>query len=1618
MNTTNLRCYIRCFVVIKAFLNKRKLMKNNCLQIIKFLLCLIASPSLSFSSNTFIENKGQVCDNHNNPHPEILFYAQQHGTNVFLRNNGLSYVLEKPAMSENKENLIPNENEVDKFGHRIDVDFINAKQDPAIICEKTSAHYFNYYYEQCPSGISNVKSFEKIIYQNVYSNIDVHFYNNAGKGFKYDLMVNPGGNPNDIKLKYNGAEKLKIENEKLIIETSLGELIESIPKVYQEVDGVIIDVKAEYVLNGTTVNFKLSNFRTDVPLVIDPWVTYLGGSGADQSFGLDVDNNGNAIVVGQTASTVFPSSVGAFQAVYGGNNDAFISKLNANGNLLFTTYYGGNQNDVANGVIVNNSGDIFIAGTTLSTGLSTAGSLQPVKGTGSDIFIAKFNSAGVRQWATYYGGITNDLGISIETDSNGDIIVTGQTGGSLPGTASGFQPTYGGGTIDACVIKINAAGTSSSWATYYGSTGAEISSEVDIDRSNNIIVIGRSSSNNLSTTAGCAQSIYGGGANDAFAIKLNTSGARIWSTYHGGSFDEYGMGIAADANDDVIISGLSSSTNLPVSTGCYQSNYVGGGDGCGYICKLDKNTGAIIWSTYYGTSVWGVEVYGVAVDKANNYIYVSGGAYGNSIPTTSCAYQPVNGAGSSLTYLQSIIAEDFFIARFDDQNGYQLCSTYIGGPGHDDGSFTIGGRIAINNYDVYITGKAATGFPTTTGAYQRNFGGGSGDASVTKICGFSCGENRITTNFSSSTNSSCKNRPIDFTDLSVLCDTANTQWKWTFFGASQQTSTLKNPTAITYPNIGTFDVRLIVITPCGTDSILIPNYITITSPTAIITSITNVKCFGENNGGASVGVIGGQAPLSYHWSVPGNTNSDISGLPSGTYSVIVTDNIGCTSSTTAAITQPQLLTTTVAISSTISCYGGNNGIIGSLASGGTVPYNYLWSNTASTVNITALSANTYSLTITDAYGCSANSNTVIMNEPIAVGAIINPTDALCNGDSTGSISASGTGGAGGYQFYWSINATTNSISTLAAGIYSLTVTDANGCTAINNVNVNEPTSLSLLFNTTDAHCNQNDGAASVNPSGGVGGFTYSWNNGTQSSNNSNIPSGIYSVIVTDANGCTITGSASIANINGVTASISSSNSTTCFGTCDGSATAIFNGGSGPYSFLWSNTSTNAIATGLCAGTFSVVVTDGNGCFDQKTIQISSPNALSAINTLTNTTCYNLNNGSLNINANGGTAPYTFHWSNSNSPNSSQNNLPAGLYSCTITDANQCTITTNLNIVSPPQLIVNITPPIQVCIGNNTNLSCQANGGTPTYNYSWSTGQLNKNILVAPSLNSTYSITITDANGCTVTETLNAFAHPLPVVSFSADKQSGCSELCVNFTNTTLNSQSAIWNYGNNPSSNTGTHCYNDPGSYNVSLTVTDNNGCINTATQNNYITVFPNPLANFSSSANPTLLNNTVYFTDQSIGATQWSWNFGDVISSYSTQQNPSHHYAAPDTGSYKVTLIVSNQFGCMDSIFDFIKITTDFTFYVPNTFTPNGDGVNDLFCPVGTGIDQKQYELVIFDRWGNLIFKSDNPAIGWDGRANGGTMIAQQDVYVWKINVAGSNTGRKRYTGNVNLIK
>jgi len=1221
----------------------------------------------------FTQNKGQLIDNNNNLRPDILYKGDFQNGSVYLGSTFISYVVTKYA--ENLELI--NTESLNTF-HRVDLQFVGANNTPSITESQQQKSFTNFYYAHCLSGITKVPSYNKLVYENVYPKIDIVYHGNKRDGIKYDFVLNPGANPNDIKIKIIGAEKVDVtKDNELIIKTSVGEIKETMPRVYQNNAGEIKDIECKYILDIklNILSFKLTNFDKSLPLIIDPssWITYLGGSGSDQSFGLDVDNIGNVVTVGSSTSAIFPATTGAFQTNNAGGTDAFISKLDANGGMAFTTFFGGAGNDVANGITVNGSGDIFIVGTTASTGLSTPLALQTVKGTGNDIFIAKFDGTGARIWSTYYGGAGIDFGTCIEIDSNGDVVVGGESNGSLPGTGGGMQSIYGGGTNDACVLKINNAGNTLSWATYFGKVGDEITSEIDIDSGDNIVIIGRSNSNNLATTVGASQPTYGGGAHDAFALKLTSGGIAVWCTYHGGSFEEYGMGIAADANDDIIITGNSVSPDMPISVGCFQSSFVGGGDGTGYLCKLDKTTGAMIWSTFYGTSTWGVEVYGVAVDKSKNLVYVSGGAYGNSIPTTSCAYQSINGDGPSLTAFQDLSAEDLFVARFNDQNGYQLCSSYIGGPGHEDGSFAIGGRIAIYNYEVYISGKSLANLPVTTGAYQTSFGGVA-DASVSKICGFSCGDNTVAAVLSTTSFTVCSNGTTNFLDQSTLCDTGMTEWKWTFQGAIPSTSTLKNPTNISYPTSGVFPVKLLITTPCGMDSVTMNNYINVTNQQAIITAITSVRCNGESNGQATVGVIGGQTPFNYQWSGIGGTNNSASGLPMGVFTVTVTDSQGCISSASVTISEPSILTATV--SGGIVCANSSSGNATAIPNGGTIPYNYSWTGGQTNANATGLTTGIYNCTITDNNGCIATSSiTLTQGSPIT--ATITSGAVICGTESTGSALANASGGSSPYSYKWN-NGQTGIIATgLSAGSYTVIITDFNGCTETNSIVLN------------------------------------------------GLPTG--------------------------TANVSFFNNVSCFNGNNGSATATIIGGTSPYTFIWNNTQSNSTATGLQTGIYTCSITDSNGCFDTTNIYITQPSILTLNLDSVNTACA-FPSGAANANTSGGISPYTYSWSNGNT-NNSITSLTTGIYSLTVADSNGCTKSsfTTINTVIGPN--ANAGANIVLVQGNVSTLS--GSGGV-TYSWSPSIGlscTYCQNPIVNPSFNTIYFLTVTDINGCTDTDSV-------------------------------------------------------------------------------------------------------------------------------------------------------------------------------------------------------------------------------------------------------------------------
>lgn len=350
-----------------------------------------ASP-LRGSGIRFTQNKGQIMDMQQRLRPDILYKGSGGGADVYIRKTGISYVLnninevkhkaqlEAEEMLQNgivkteeakklKEKLLANQTV--KL-HRIDVDFVNCNPDAQMdVSEQTDLSveasaqtegHSNYYYAHCPQGITNVNSYNHLTIKNIYNNIDVKYYGGKDKGLKYDIVVNPGGNPNDIKLKYSGAEEVEIKNEKLIIKNSIGDIVEQLPKVYQNINGKIIDVKAWYIIDGTTANLKLETWNPLYPLVIDPWVTYYGGANAEEIYGITTDPIGNPVFTGWTMSANFPVAAGPFQGTLNGivAEDAFMAKMTPAGTLLYSTYIGGSQADVGWDVACDAAGNILV----------------------------------------------------------------------------------------------------------------------------------------------------------------------------------------------------------------------------------------------------------------------------------------------------------------------------------------------------------------------------------------------------------------------------------------------------------------------------------------------------------------------------------------------------------------------------------------------------------------------------------------------------------------------------------------------------------------------------------------------------------------------------------------------------------------------------------------------------------------------------------------------------------------------------------------------------------------------------------------------------------------------------------------------------------------------------------------------------------------------------------------------------------------------------------------------------------------------------------------------------------------------------------------------------------
>jgi gliding motility-associated-like protein len=843
----------------------------------------------------------------------------------------------------------------------------------------------------------------------------------------------------------------------------------------------------------------------------------------------------------------------------------------------------------------------------------------------------------------------------------------------------------------------------------------------------------------------------------------------------------------------------------------------------------------------------------------------------------------------------------------------------------------------------------------------------------------------------------------------------------------QTTQTATNLTA------GTYTVTVTDANGCTfTTTATVAN---ITGETVNITTIVNVLCNGGNNGSASPTVTGGTGPYTYSWSTsPPQTSSTATGLTAGSYTLSVTDANGCLATASVTITQPPLLIASTNGIVNVLCNAGSNGSATANPTGGTPNYTYSWNTipVQTTPTATGLSAGTYTVTVTDANGCTATASATITQPPVLTVTTAAPTNILCNGGNNGSDIATAGGGTPNYTYSWNTTPvqTTPTATGLSAGTYTITVTDANGCTATANVTVTQPTALTCTTTFVPATCSYANGSATAAPGGGTPGYTYSWNTipVQTTPTATGLTAGTYTVTITDANGCTLTTSCIVNNIPGETVSIASSVNVSCNGGNNGSATPLVTGGTPNYTYSWSTipVQTTSNATGLTAGTYTLTVTDANGCIATASVTISQPPVLTVTTSApTNVLCNGGNNGSDIATPNGGTGPYTYSWNTipvQTTPNA--NGLTAGTYTITVTDANGCTATASTTITQPPALtLVAAGFPVTCNGGNNGQGTAIPAGGTPGYTYAWSNGfnGANDNNLTAGN----YKIIVTDANGCSVDTTVTV-TQPAPiVVAFNADTINGCAPLCTGLVDGTSDPNGTVtkwsWTYSDGGSDTTKDprHCFNAPGSYDVSLSVTDNHGCAGSLTINNMITVYSFPVPAFTMGPQPTTIENpTITFTDKSTdayGIASWLWNFADPLNDApSSQQNPSHTYG--DTGTFCATLTVTNIHGCKDSITECLIINPQYELYIPDAFSPDGDGKNDIFQPKGEYMSS--YKMYIFDRWGMLLFYTDDFNKGWNGTVNNGSTICQQDTYVYMIEATDNLGQQHKYIGKVTLLK
>ncbi|HXH18809.1 MAG TPA: gliding motility-associated C-terminal domain-containing protein [Chitinophagales bacterium] len=1620
-------------------------------------------------SKAFIENKGQFqlrkpCGEDS----EVLYACHQGGLKIYFTRNGVSFSFteSKPYKQWRKEQGYDEEEE--KFESveewleeekkersavvkRDDVSYYwqGANKNAEVIAGEMVPEYFSYsFYTE--NGIKNenfLRGYRQLTYKNLYPHIDVVYEFHPQDGIKYSIIVHPGGDVSQVKMVYSGEVELNSGSD-VHIPTAFGNIIDHAPVTFYEKRKHDL-INCRFEKNGPAVSFRLDDYNRTETIVIDPWVqTPNFATNWDCVWECDHDGAGNVYIIGGvmpmqllkynpagvlqwTYNTPYDTTawLGTFATDDAGNSYvtngslAAIQKVNTAGGLVWNNPNPGGlltltefwniafNCDQTKLVIAGTDGVLTPSPFIFDVNTNTGNVTNSIQVTGSSLFGFPPKAQEVRSItacynARYYflthdsiGYIHQNLTSCVPPNSTPFHVSNGyslgykcenwrynNTGIMAIRYYGGFIYTHRGDQVhkrdfNTAAIIATATIPGGGFISSFGNNQVE-NSGIDIDDCGNVYVGSKTGvvkyDQNLNQLATYPTSFV------VYDVKVSTGGNII------------ACGSTGTSSASVRTGGIQS---FAVSACAPQAHVCCDASACpaGPFCSTDAPvnlTASQPGGTWSGTGI---------INAATGTFSPSAAG-----PGTHTIYHTV-ACGTDSIYIVVNLCGVIDACRENNGNitasggdggpytfqqpGYtQNCSACLGFP-FPPCSFPPGCAVNTLTWNTFATGTTATPPP---GADSVRIVDGSGNE-------------LIIPNISTLPPcSACPSINVSIAATQPLCFGTTGSATASASGGAAPYSYLWQPGGLSGASQSSLAAGTYTITATDASGCTGTGSVTLTAPTAISlsTSKTDATCAG-NDGTAAVTASGGTPPYSYSWS-NGAASASVSGLQAGNYSVTVNDNNNCTAAAGITISSTGGPTVSLISQTNISCNGATDGAADISVSGGTPPYTFLWTNGATTEDVSGLTPGAHSVTVTDNLSCVSVFN-VSITEPSALsvsGIVTNTGCAL----SVGAVDVTVSGGTPAYSYSWTTGAATQDVSNLSEGNYTVTVTDANSCQAINSFTINTVPAcctLQIAATVSNPGCGLSDGAIDITITTGSGSYSFLWNNSATTEDLSNVPAGSYSVTVTDiVQTCDRDTTVNLSNPNAPIITSISSTPETCLGDDDGTATVVASGGTGTLTYLWSSNQTGATITGLAPGNYSVTITDANNCQATGTTTVQAGQVcctLTSTATTIDASC-SLADGSLTITVDtaSGTAPFSYSIDGVNYvATNTFSNLAAGTYSAIARDANLCADTSTVVVAEANNTLSLTTTGTNVtCFGYNDGMATViVSGGNPPVTYLWSNNSSISTIInLSPGV---YYVTVTDQSNCQRVDSVTISGRAQLVVNI--DDVSFCAG-----DSATLSVSGSFaqirWSTGDT----TPSIIVTQPG--NISVQVTDTAGCL--ATDNAAVTVNTPPAVDAG-------LDTTIYDFESvvlqptvsgTVNPSGFVWSPSTGLSD-ATIRNP---IASPDSSIiYKLVYTDNNGCSASDSVI-FTVVEGEFFAVVPNAFSPNGDDVNDILYVYSKGL--KRLVFRVYNRWGSKVFESRDPSVGWDGTFRG--KLLDPAVFVYELYAEYLNFTAERKTGSVTLVR